>query len=618
MVRFESEGFQPPRHGLILLQALILLLFVIFALRFWFLQVHKGEEYDRLARENKMRRESIYAPRGLLRDRHGTLLAVNEPAYALAIIREDCTDIDATLEQVSLWTGTPLEEIRKRYEKNRRRVKSFRPMVLVSDLSYDLLARIESNALFWPGLEIVVRPRRHYLQGPAMAHILGYVADANEAELEADSTLDLGDNVGKSGLELILEPRLRGVKGQKLLEVDVTGRKLNERVKEKPIAGESIDLSIDIDLQAYCMKLYEGKAGGVVVLDPFSGQVLALVTSPSYDNNLFTAGISSAKWKELRENPRKPLLNRVIQSTYPPGSVWKLLVAACAMEYGVIEPHETVYCSGKYRIGRRVFRCWKDYGHGKVDMERALVESCDVYFYALGERLGVDRMSEFAFRSGFGEHTGIDLPHEKRGLVPTREWKRRRYNEAWQGGENLNLAIGQGATLVHPLQVARFIASLLNGGKLLKPSLLRDVEPVVQGESPIGKDMRRLILQAMEATVSGSRGTARRLRRKDAFMGGKTGTAQVVKLKGERRRKTYEMPYNHRDHAWIGTWGVRKDRGFVVVALVENGGHGGSAAGPIVKDIYEYLFSEKMPDGGEVPPGLDMFGFDADKTAGRK
>ncbi len=593
-VQHSPEGQQPPRSGLLLLQALILAVFCVFTLRLWYLQVHKGAEFDRLAQENQLRRELLYAPRGLLRDSRGKLLAVNRPAYALALVREDCKDIKATLEQVSSWTGIPLKSIQEKFDRDRRKIKPFQALILAPDISPDLLAVLEANALFWPGLEIVILPKRYYPQGPLMAHILGYVAEANEAEMSKDKTLVLGDTVGKQGLELVLEKRLRGKKGLLQTQVDATGRILKKKNLRLPSSGEHISLSLDLDIQAHAAKQLKGKAGAVVVMDPDSGRLLALVSEPSFDNNSFAGGLTPDEWIALRDDPRHPLQNRAIQSVYPPGSVWKPLMAGVGLRENMIDPEDTIYCPGHYKLGRRVFRCWKKGGHGRVNLRKALVESCDVYFYKLGERLGVDRISKFAKEAGFGGLTHIDLPHEKPGLVPTREWKRKRFNEPWQGGENLNMAIGQGFTLVTPLQVARFISALVNGGTLYKPNLLRDSPAEAQGTLPLNDEQRNLIIEAMVETVEGERGTARRLRRKDARIGGKTGTAQVVKLMAEYEdSETEEIPYKYRDHAWMASFGEKNGKRYVVVALVEHGGHGSSAAGPVVKAMYDFLFDPK-------------------------
>jgi len=591
---FEPEGQAPPKSGLILLQALIWALFCIFTLRFWYLQIYRGEEFETKARDNQLRQESMFAPRGLVRDRNGTLVAVNEPAYALGLVREDCKDVSTTLDKVAEWTGADRDELREKFHKYKRLVKPFEPMILVPDIPFEQLAVIEANALFWPGLEIVVRPKRYYKQKDLLAHVLGYVADANEEELAKDSTLALGDNVGKGGLELVLENRLRGVKGRRQVEVDATGRRLKQTVLREPRAGDNVNLSIDLGLQEWASQQLEGQAGAVVVMEPETGRILAFVSQPTYDANMFVTGLSPKQWEELRDNPMHPLQNRVIQSMFPPGSIFKLVVGGALLEDG-FDPRETVYCSGQIKLGKRIFRCWKKHGHGKEDFHHALTDSCDVYFYNAGERLGVEKMSAFALGCGFGAKTGISLPHEKAGLVPTPEWKRKRFGEPWVGGDNLNMGIGQGFNLVTPIQVARYISALINGGTLFRPLLLEDAEPEAQGKLPLSDANRKRIVEAMVDTVES--GTARRLKRPGVRMGGKTGTAQVVRLKlkeGDERRKLEEMAYEERDHAWLASFGQKDGKSYVAVCMVEHGGHGATTAGPILRAVYDYLFSENM------------------------
>ncbi|WP_051694239.1 penicillin-binding protein 2 [Desulfohalovibrio reitneri] len=604
LARFQSDANSAPRQGLVLLQVLIVGLFCVFALRLWYLQVHKGAYYAEKAMDNRLRQEPMYAPRGLIRDRDGRLTAVNEPAYALGLVREDVEDLEATLGQVSRLTGVPRAELREKYDRLRRRVKPFETMVLAPDLAFDTLARVEALALRWPGLEIVVRPKRHYPQGELLAHVLGYVAEADEKELEERPELDLGDTVGKQGLEYVLEDRLRGTKGLRQMEVDASGRGLNDLVVKPPRAGRNLTLSIDLDLQRKATDLLRSgnHTGSVVALEPFSGQVLALVTNPSYNNNDFATGLSTKQWAELRDDPRHPMQNRVIQSAYPPGSVFKLIMAGAAMWAEKMDPGETVYCPGHYRLGRRVFRCWKKRGHGHMDLEQALVQSCDVYFYEWGHRLGVDRIEEFAKACGFGERTGISLPHERSGLIPSREWKRKRFGQRWQGGENLNMAIGQGYTLVTPLQVARFLGGLINGGDLLRPRLLAGGEPEKSGSVPLDRRQRLAILDIMRDTVESPRGTCRRLEMDGAVIGGKTGTAQVVRLKEEDRgAETEEIKYRFRDHSWVATWGIKDGRAVVIVVMVEHGGHGSESSLPVAKAMYRFLYDEGAAMGPTWP-----------------
>tara|TARA_B100000683_G_scaffold261276_1_gene287000 strand:- start:583 stop:1692 length:1110 start_codon:yes stop_codon:yes gene_type:complete len=343
------------------------------------------------------------------------------------------------------------------------------------------------------------------------------------------------------------------------------------------------------------MDWLEEQAGGVVVMDADTGQIWALATSPSYDSNDFSSGLTPEQWAELRDDPLHPMQNRVIQSVYPPGSVFKHVVAGAGLHYDMLDPSETVNCTGQMKLGRRVFRCWKKWGHGKVDLETALVQSCDVYFYRMGKKLTVDRMSEFAQASGFGKLTGIRLPHEKAGVMPTREWKQRRFNESWQGGDNLNMSIGQGYTLVTPLQVARFFAGVINGGKLLKPLLLKDEKTVVQGTIPLDQKQLDLLHDALVETVDSNRGTARRIRTPGVVVGGKTGTTQVVRLTDELKElDDDDIPYRFRDHAWMSAIAEKDGRRFSIAVLVEHGLHGSSGAGPVVKAVIDYLFLDKV------------------------
>ncbi|MGE4264807.1 MAG: penicillin-binding protein 2 [Desulfovibrio sp.] len=593
-----SSSQNMPRHGAALLQFLVLGLFCLFAVRLWYLQIHLGQVFTEKSRNNQLRIEYLFAPRGFLRDRNGELLAVNEPAFALGLVREDCEDIPATLAKVSELTEIPLDRLNEIYTRNKPKVKSFEPLVLAPDLTFETIAKVEGMSVRWPGLEILSRTRRKYNYGHLLSHVLGYVSEANEAEMQADPTLSLGDFVGKQGLENRLDAQLRGAKGKRLIEVDVTGRRLSEEQQGEPKAGQETFLSIDLGLQQLGHRLLEGKSGAVVVMDPDTGEVHALVSEPSYDSNMFTSGLSSAQWAELRDNPLHPLQNRATQSVYPPGSVFKLVIAAAGLHYGLVDPKETVNCSGELALGSHVFRCWRHSGHGSVNFERALVESCDVYFYKLGMKLGVDRMSAFAKASGFGSPTGIDLPHEKGGLIASKEWKLKRFGVRWTKGEDLNMSIGQGYTVTSPLQVARYIGALLNGGKLMRPALVKGEKPQATGQIPLTDAQAALIKRTMVATVEDPRGTCRRALTPGVVVGAKTGTAQVVRLTEEMRRLGDNVPYRFRDHAWMAGFGERGDKRFVVVVMVEHGLHGASGAGPVVKAMLDALFLGKK----ELPP----------------
>ena len=594
-IEVSSESSYPTRTGLFLLYACVVFVFLLLVCRFWYLQILHGTEFSRLAYSNRTRTEMVYATRGILTDVEGRLLAENRPAYCLAIIPEDCPDIAATLAQISRWTELPPEQIQTRFRPEIARMRSFEQQMLVADIPFDKVAAIEQQLYQWPGVSIVTRQRRYYPYGSLFAHILGYVAEANEKDMREDPDLALGDIVGKSGLELVMEKDLRGTKGRNSVEVDVLGRHLKKKQEVQPEAGQNIVLALDVELQRKAAEAMGDQSGSIVVLEPETGRIRALVTSPSYDNNLFTSRLSQKDWSDLSTDTRHPLQSRTIQSTFPPGSVWKLMMVGLFLEQG-IDPKTTVACYGSVVMGNRTFRCWRAGGHGSVNMMQALVVSCDVYFYEISQKVGIDNIERYGKASGFGAPTGIDLPHERSGLVPGRAWKLSRFKEGWQRGETLNVSIGQGFTLVTPLQMAVFTAGLLNGGKLMRPLLCEHAEPEVKGILPMKAAHRDFIKESMRVTAES--GTARRVFRQDAVMGGKTGTAQVVKL-GDRRIRASDMRYEHRDHAWMTTWGEKDGKSYVVVVMVEHGGGGGSAAGPVAAKVYEALWG---PDTGPQVP----------------
>ncbi|MDZ7760912.1 MAG: penicillin-binding protein 2 [Desulfovermiculus sp.] len=581
-----------PTNRIVLLQVAIVVLFVTIFLRLWFFQIYKGDHFAQKAQANITRQYSIHAPRGLIRDRNGTILADNRPAYGLAIIRENCVNIEKTLNQVSAWTEVPLSVLRDRFHQGRPKVQAFNPLLLVPNLSFEQLAHIEARIHNWPDLSIITRPLRTYPYGPPVSHVLGYVAQANEQELQANPRLALGDMIGKQGVEKAFEDTLHGRKGRKHLEVNAQGRTLRSHIIRPPEPGFNLTISLDLSLQKSIWNSLEEHAGAVVVMDPENGQILALVSKPGYDNNLFVQGLSSKEWKSLLHDPAHPLQNRVIQSAYPPGSVFKLAVASCALAKSDITPSTTFYCPGHYRLGTGFFRCWKRHGHGRLDLQEAIARSCDVYFYNVGEHLGISTLSQFSREAGFGRPTGIRLPNESRGLIPDKEWKKRRFGQPWQGGETVITAIGQGYTTTTPLQIARFVSALINGGRLLRPQLQLNVPPEEQSRLPLQDRHRQFIRQAMIETVESKHGTAKGLRLPGVLIGAKTGTAQVVRLTEKHEDKeTEEIPYKFRDHAWMAGFGQQDDRTYVAVALVEHGGHGSSAAGPIVKNVFDHLFN---------------------------
>lgn len=588
--RIENKNYEPPRMGLFLLQFLIALLFVVFCARYWYLQIHRGEEFARLALENKTKIARVDAARGEIFDVNGVPLAENYITFAITIVREDVLDVNAALAQISEWTNTSYEEVVNTYNKNKGLARSFDP-IIITEVPFETIAAIQGQVNLWPGIYVIPKARRHYPQRNTLAHIMGYVAEATQEELKNDERLSLGDIVGRQGLEYVLEDKLRGVKGIDAMEVDVFGRSLHREVVNTSHSGQNIYLSIDIALQKKIEQIMGEHAGSVIVMNPDTGAIDALVTLPSYDNNLFVTGFSKKEWDAVRNHPRHPLQNRTIQSVFPPASTWKLVMAGALLEKGV-NPKSTVFCSGVFRLGNAQFRCWSKFGHGAVDLKHSIMYSCDVYYYEKSLELGIDYISDFAKKCGFGRRTGIELPHEARGNVPDRDWKLKTFKERWQNGDTVNMSIGQGFLLVTPIQLSVYISSLLNGGKLLKPQLVKGAEPEVVGHTPISPEHCKMIADYMFATANEPRGTARVIKTEGVITGGKTGTAQVVKIKmqGDRRIKNYEMDFKQRDHAWLAAYAEKDGRRYVIVTMLEHGGGGSSAAGPVTRDIIRLLF----------------------------
>ncbi len=570
-------------------------LFFIIVLRLWYIQILKGDFYSKLAKKNRIRFEEIYAPRGLIRDRRGRIVAENLPAYAVAIIREDCQGRERchlALNRLSNLLKIDPVEVEQKFKKAKTKVKPFNPLVLIRNITFKDVCRIETHQAQLPGIVIIPYPRRYYPYGKIGAHVVGYVGEPTEKDLRTNPSLTPGDLIGKSGIEMVFDKILRGKKGKKQLEVNAQGRTLKEKILKEPVCGKSIYLSLDMELEKFIFKIMGKERGACIVMNPFNGNVLAMVSKPSYDINSLSQGISQKKWLLLIKNPGHPLQNRAVCSCYPPGSVFKLVVAGCGLLHIKNLPSKRIFCPGYYKLGNRIFRCWKKTGHGWMDLKEAIKQSCDVYFYNLGEELGIDEISKCAKESGFGEKTHISLPGERACLIPDREWKLKRFKVPWQKGETLNTAIGQGFVLVSPIQVARFICGLVNGGKLYLPRITLETKVKIEGHLPFTSKDLFIIRKAMIAAVKERHGTANIINIPSLTLGAKTGTAQVIGIKSdeERDKDISEIPYQYRDHAWMASFGSNGKHTYVVVVLIEHGGHGGSTAGPIVKQIYEYLF----------------------------
>ncbi|MEL7058725.1 MAG: penicillin-binding protein 2 [Acidobacteriota bacterium] len=566
---------------------------VVVAIGYWMVQVARGEHYRALAEDNRLREVSIEASRGLLRDRADRALTENVPSYGLWVDGTRIKDGASTLAFVESVLDGPPDELSERAAAADR---SPRPVRLASGLSLEELSRIAVRQLEHPELEVRAEHRRLYRYAHQTAHLLGYLGEVDSAQIaRSGSSYRGGDQVGKRGLERQYEASLRGTRGEQVVVVDSHGQTVNELGREPALPGVDLVTTLDLDLQQEAARQLEGKVGAIVAMDPRTGGILAMVSAPSFDPNLFARGLSRDDWKALTHDPRKPLQNRAIQNTYPPGSVFKIVMAAAGLELNQLDPAERVFCGGWSRIYGHRYRCHNAAGHGWVDLEGALRESCNVYFHQLGQRLGIDIIADFSHRFGFGARTGIDLPGEKAGLVPSSAWSLEARGTRWYPGETISVATGQGPILVTPLQVATMLSAVATGGALPTPHL-------VGGPSPGGLpdiEPRHLerIRDALWSVVEHPRGTGRAADLAELEIAGKTGTAQVVRQ--ETWTSNDELAAEHRDHAWFASFAPVDDPQLVVVVFVEHGGGGSKAAAPLARALYaKYFGIASSPLGG--------------------
>ncbi len=571
--------------------------FCLLFIRLFYLQVIHGEELRRLSENNCIRLQSTDPSRGMIFDRNGILLVDNRPAFDLNIVLKDAKPVEHTVKKLSKYVNVPESELMSKIDSDKTG-SSYKPILLRKDIGRDALAAIEVRKFDLPGVVVDVKPRRHYLERQTASHLIGYLGEINTDELNSGEYpgYKVGDYIGKFGVEKIFEPFLQGKRGGRQVEVNVMGQvvRILKTVDAQP--GENIYLTIDLSVQKKAEALLEGKAGAVAAMDPQTGQILALASAPSFDQNIFVDGMSHEQWDDLISNPLRPLENKAIQGEYPPASTFKIITAIAALEEGVINKNTTFYCPGYYKYGNRVYRCWKHEGHDTVNVVKALAESCDVFFYQVGQKLGIDRLSMYAVACGLGSPTGIDLDHEGAGLIPTAEWKKRRTGIAWQGGETLSVAIGQGYDLATPLQMLVLTSAVGNGGKMLKPLVLKSVHSPegsviveskrqLSGKLPVSKKTLQIIKKGLWDVVNNPKGTAWIAHVEGLDISGKTGTAQVVGRSNERNPTGKELSDRFKSHAWFVAYAPSADPQIAVSVIVEHGGHGSSAAGPIAREI---------------------------------
>ncbi|MBU1157659.1 MAG: penicillin-binding protein 2 [Proteobacteria bacterium] len=615
-----GRGLEPgenPNIRMALLTAAVVvgLALVVLLGRLWYLQLLKGEHFRLLSENNRIRLVDLAPSRGLIFDAEGRLLADNRPAFTLAVIPEDVGDWAVLTRRLHNLVGLSPEEIAKA-RRAAQGAPPFKPVVLRNHLDRHQLALLETFRYELPGVKVLVRYQRAYLAPRMAAHVIGYLGEINKQELERSNraVYRMGDWVGRYGLEKSREQVLHGRRGARQVEVDAMGREI-KLIKEVPASrGADITLSINLDLQKAAAKALEGRAGAVAALDPRTGQVLCLYSSPTFDPNDFITGMSTKQWKALAEDPKHPLKDRSISGMYPPGSTYKIITAAAGLAEKAINLTTRFFCAGQMPFGNRYYRCWayKKGGHGYTDIHKAIRESCDVFFYKTGLKLGVDRLAKWARAFGLGRPTGISLPHESPGLVPDSQWKKKRFKEPWQDGETLSLAIGQSFTLVTPLQMARMTAVVANGGMLVTPTLVKTVtppggEPVpapepVKTRVPIAPEHLDTIAKGLAAVVNEPHGTARRARLPGIIVGGKTGTAQVVGLKFEKSFGDEEnVPWKYRSHALFVAYAPVENPTIAVGVVVEHGGHGGSDAAPVATAVMRAYFGIPEPEPKQPP-----------------
>jgi len=589
------------------------LLMSVLAGRLYYLQVTRADQYRTLADENRISHRLLPPTRGRILDRTAIELANNQQNFRVLLIPEHATGgIDKTLDALSNLVAIDSHD-RRRIEREIKRNRKFMPVTALENLSWAEFSRVNVHLPDLPGIQPDVGESRHYPLGDAFAHLVGYVGIVSEEETTGEPLLELpGFRVGKSGVERASENLLRGSAGNSQVEVNALGRIIKQLKRKEGEPGNDVVLTLDADLQMFAADRLGSESGSVVVLDVHTGDIVAMVSTPSFNPNAFNLGIDHDEWQELIGNPRKPLINKSIRGQYPPGSTFKMIVALAALDAGVVAADNEVFCNGKLEVGNHTFHCWKKGGHGRMTLTQAIQHSCDVHFWEVARKVGVNRIAEMAERFGLGSRSGIGVGGERSGLIPTKEWKLATIGERWQVGETLNTGIGQGFVLTTPLQLATMTAQIANGGYRLRPRLIHataeagsgqaESEPVSLGLSPAAL---ALVQEGMFRVSNSPRGTAYRSRIKEPGMemSGKTGTAQVRRIsKAERDvrvRKNEEKPWIERDHAlFVGYAPVAAPR-YAVAVVVEHGGGGSKTAAPIARDI---LLEVQKKDPSRTPP----------------
>jgi len=565
----------------------------VLLLGFWKLQVIDADKYTSMAERNRVREIPVIAPRGRMLDRDGRVLVDNRPAFSVLLLREDPTLVEKYLPGIADGLGLSIEDLRDQLG-NTKSLPKFQPIIIKPEASPADIAFIESHRSDIPVLEMISVSRRRYLPNGFLAHAVGYVGEVSEQQIEASNgKLRMGDFAGKFGLERQYNDILMGTDGKRRVIVNSIGKEMGRLSTQEAVPGKQIQLTIDYDLQQMAEQSLGPRPGAVVALDPRTGEVLAMVSHPSMDPNDFAVRISADEWKNLNEDRQKPMLNRAIQAQLAPGSVFKIVTATAMLEDKVPPESFTTFCPGYATFYGRQFKCWV-YGkssHGVVGLHKAILESCDIFFYNVGMRLGIDRLSYYGSKLGIGHKTGIDLPSEEQGLMPSAEWAERVFHRKWYAGETISVSTGQGAVTTTPLQLARTIGGIAMGGVFKQPHLLKDAPNVGEERFALSEPTVEKITDAMYGVVNEEGGTARSIRLPGIEVSGKSGTAQVI---GYATRERVGKKKQFEDNAWFVGYAPRRNPEIVVSVLVqESGKHGGEAAGPVVRDVIKAYYDKK-------------------------
>ena len=592
----------------------VIVVFFFLAGSFWYVQAVQADRFRELSESNALRAVPIRAKRGLILDRNGKILVDNQPAYQLMLMRPDLREMEKSdpthrpklLQFLSDALGIPVPELERRIAESK--VATNQPMPLAEDLTMQQVAEVESHQMQFPAIRVEPVQRRNYRYGTMAAHVLGYMGEANEKDMEEDPSLKLGDLVGKKGVELVYDKFLRGVDGTRFEVVDTHGRTLSEYpgARREPIPGRNVMLTIDFDIQRRAEQYFleNEMVGAAVALDPRNGDVLAMASSPAYNPNVYSRRFAPDVWKTIISNPFKLEVNRAIKGGYSPGSVFKIVMGMAGMEKGIVNASTTYHCGGSQAFFGRRFRCWKPEGHGAVNWARAIKVSCDIYFYNIGAKLGVDGIAEYAHKLTFGEFTKIDLEGETKGLVPSEKWAREVQKRKWYPSETISVAIGQGPLVVTPLQTANMMAAIANGGKVMRPHVLKEViemrddevvgkqvvEPLVLTEVNLTPEALAAMRHGLWAVVNEIGGTGRNAMIEGLDVCGKTGTVQVVAQSGWKQK----LPFKFKDHAWFASFAPRDNPQMVAIVFVEHGGGGGSDAAPLARQLFAARFGAEL------------------------